>query len=96
MPAALALVCTLRMRFCVPLPQVLEHWPQESQSVTTQSRGHACELQACNSDVVGQVLPPKLGGVHARVRRWVPPSHDRVQVPQPPQLLTTPSTGHRP
>jgi hypothetical protein len=81
-----------RLRSWLPLLHDFVQAAHELKPPTTQSRGHACELQACNSDVVGQVLPPKLGGVHARVRRWVPPSHDRVQVPQPAQLPTTAST----
>jgi hypothetical protein len=83
------------MRFCVPLPQVLEHWPQESQSVTTQSRGHSVLTEHGAVSTSGGQVPPLAALVKTlRVRVFLPSPHLASHLPYDPQEVTVQWRGH--
>lgn len=90
-------VFTVRVRLCVPPPQVFEHVPNALQSFHSQSTGtgHACSLHAWLS-LVGpshSMPPPEAGVFTVRVRVWVPPPHVFEHVPNALQSFQTQSTG---
>jgi hypothetical protein len=47
----------VRVRILVPVPQLSEHVDQPLHSVTAQSIGHECELQAPDSESDGHERP---------------------------------------
>ena len=84
-----------RLRCCVPPePQDFVQVDHAFQLSTSQSFEHACSLHARVSAVCGQALPPELGCVTVRLRDWLPPPHDLVQVEYGVKLKTMQFSGH--
>lgn len=85
----------VRVRVCVPAPQVTEHADHGAHADCTQSSGHACALQFCSSVSIGQNWPPNEAGVvTVRERSSVPPPQDFEHGPNAVHADTTQSTGH--
>ena len=81
LPPKLLGCVTLRVRVLTPPPHDLEHVVLTPKLLTAQSTGQAWVLQARVSALWGHATPPcSTGCVTLRVRLWVPPPHDWVQV----------------
>jgi hypothetical protein len=86
----------VRVRVCVPPPQVLLHMLQSLHALTWQFTGmaHGWVLQARVSRRAGQAMPPFIGcWVTVRVRNCIPPPQALLHMLQSLQALTWQSTG---
>ena len=81
----------LYVHVCVPPPHDALHEPQLVK-LPTQSTAHCCGLQPLCDSVApspyGHAVPSHAGVLMLYVRVWVPPPHDALHPPQPPQAPT--------
>ena len=83
----------LRLRLCVPVPQVRVHSLQPAHTDVLQCTGQFPSEHVCDSVVDGQAIPPWAADVvMARLRVCAPVPQDTVHASQLFHLLTSQST----
>jgi len=88
-PPLAALVLTVRLRVCVPLPQDFVHMPHLPQLFTAQLTLQLCVLHFLLSESFGHAVPPCTAFVLiVRLRVCVPLPQDFVHLPHLPQPFT--------
>jgi hypothetical protein len=95
-PPFIGCCVTVRVRVCIPPPQVLLHALNSLQSLTWQFTGiaHGWVLHARVSRRTGQAIPPFIGCcVTVRVRVCIPPPQVLLHALNSLQSLTWQSTG---
>jgi hypothetical protein len=80
-PPWAACVRTVRLRCCVPVSHVLVQVVHAENALTVQCTGQLELPHERSSEPAPQALPPYLGCVSERVRRWEPPPQDLEQAP---------------